>query len=102
LAKHGSVDANQGAIVKVLREIPGVTVALLSQVGAGVPDLLVGYRGRNYLWEIKDPNKPPSKRRLTIAQERFHAEWRGQIGVAETFGEILESMKIDSGVGLGE
>ncbi len=95
MRKTHRTDANQGEIVGFLRAIPGVTVASLSQVGAGVPDILVGYHGRNYLFEIKDPEKPPSQRRLTKAQKGFHALWRGQVAVAETFGEILNTMKAD-------
>ena len=96
MVKYGSVDANQAQIVEHLKDIPGVTVALLSQVGAGVPDLLIGFKRRNYLFEIKDPDKPPSKRKLTKAQETFHYEWTGQVAIAETFGEILEAMKRDN------
>ena len=89
MARWGSTDANEAEIVGLLNAIPGVTVAKLSQVGGGVPDLLVGHRGRNFLFEIKDPNKPPSGRKLTPAQVKFHDTWRGQVQVAHTFGEIL-------------
>ena len=95
MKKHGRTDANQQEIVGFLRAIPGITVVSLASVGGGVPDLLVGYRKRNYIFEIKDPDKPPSQRKLTKAQKEFHATWRGQVSVAETFGEILNHMKGD-------
>ena len=45
------VDANQAAIVKVLRQM-GASVQPLHTVGQGTPDLLVGIQGRNYLLEV--------------------------------------------------
>jgi hypothetical protein len=45
--------------------------------------------GNNYLIELKDPAQPPSKRRLTPDEKKFHAQWSGQIGVAETFEDCL-------------
>ena len=95
MKKHGRTDANQSEIVGFLRAIPGVTVTSLAAVGGGVPDLLVGHRGQNWLFEIKDPDKPPSKRKLTKAQKDFHTTWRGQIATAETFGEILLVIRED-------
>lgn len=66
-------DANQSAIVAVLREV-GASVVDLSAVGRGVPDLLVGFRGQTYLLEVK--NKA-GRNRLTADQEVFYAWWRG-------------------------
>jgi Holliday junction resolvase len=66
-------DANQSAIVAVLREV-GASVVDLSAVGKGVPDLLVGYRGQTYLLEVK--NKA-GRNRITADQEVFYAWWRG-------------------------
>ena len=74
------VDSNQGEIVRFLRSI-GASVASIATVGTGVPDLIVGYRGVNYLVEVKDGSKPPSQRRLTPAEEKFHAEWRGTVHI---------------------
>lgn len=96
MRKYGRTDANQSEIVGFLRAIPGVSVTSLAAVGGGVPDLLVGFRGNNYLFEIKDPEKSPSQRKLTKAQREFHAAWHGQVSVAETFGDILEFMKGNS------
>lgn len=46
------VDANQRSIVADLRAI-GATVEDLHEVGDGCPDIAVGFRGQNYLFEIK-------------------------------------------------
>lgn len=85
------VDANQRQIVAALRAI-GATVQLLHTVGRGVPDLLVGFRGINYLLEIKDGAKPPSKRRLTPDERRWHELWRGQVAVVSSVDEALEAI----------
>ena len=95
MKKHGRTDANQSEIVGFLRAIPGVSVISLADVGGGVPDLLIGHRGTNFLFELKDPDKPLSKRKLTKAQKDFHALWRGHVEVAETFGEILLAIRSD-------
>ena len=95
MKKHGRTDANQSEIVGFLRAIPGVSVVSLADVGGGVPDLLIGHRGKNFLFELKDPDKQPSRRKLTKAQKDFHAFWRGHVEVAETFGEILLVIRSD-------
>jgi hypothetical protein len=77
MRKHGRVDANQDAIVDALRKL-GVSVAILSPLGNGIGDLLIGFDGKNYLWEIKDINQPPSKRKLTPDEAKFCREWNGQ------------------------
>jgi hypothetical protein len=87
--KAKRIDENQPALVKQLRQIPGVTVAHTHMIGEGFGDIIVGFRGKNFLIEIKDPSKPPSKRRLTPDEEKFHNEWTGQIDVAETVSDVL-------------
>jgi len=66
-------DANQSAIVSALRAV-GASVVDLSAVGKGCPDLLVGFRGRTYLLEVK--NKA-GRNRLTADQDVFLAWWHG-------------------------
>ena len=58
------IDDNQEGIVAALREA-GATVQSTAAVGSGCPDLIVGYEGRNFLLEVKDGEKPPSRRALT-------------------------------------
>lgn len=71
-------DSNQREIVKVFRDM-GATVQILSDVGKGCPDLLIGYHGSNYLVEVKDGSKPPSAQRLTEHEQKFHVGWKGQV-----------------------
>ena len=79
------VDANQAAIVKALRE-HGASVELLHEAGRGVPDLLVGYRGRNYLIEVKT-----DACKLNARQKRWHKEWKGEVWVVR---KIIEALAI--------
>lgn len=86
------VDANQSAIVKLVRSL-GVTVKITSNEGHGFPDTVWGCNGINYLVEIKDGNQPPSGRKLTEDEAKFHAEWRGQVCVIKNEQEALELVK---------
>ncbi len=83
------IDTNQNEIVQALRAV-GASVAITSMVGHGFPDIVVGYRQRNYLIEIKDGSKPPSKRRLTSDEQEFFDLWRGSVFVANNSDEALE------------
>lgn len=88
------IDKNQPDIVKALRKI-GAQVVCTSTVGQGFPDLVVNFRGRTMLLEVKDGAKPPSDRQLTPAQKIFHAEWSGELHVVESIEQAI-------GVLLGE
>lgn len=39
--------------------------------------MLVGFQGKTLLMEVKDGQKPPSARRLTEDQLKWHGAWRG-------------------------
>jgi len=82
--RAGKVDRNQPEIVERLRQA-GATVQILSAVGQGCPDLLVGIKGRNMLLEIKDGLLAPSDRKLTPDQLGWHTEWRGQVTVVDNW-----------------
>ena len=69
------VDANQPQIVKAVRAIGG-SVLYTHQL-KNCFDLLIGYRGRTFLFEVKDPAQPPSKRQLTAGEQEFRDTWRG-------------------------
>ena len=69
-------DTNQAEIVSALRK-KGCSVVCLHTVGKGCPDILAGYNGQNFLIEVKDGNKPPSKQKLTPDEAAFFAGWRG-------------------------
>lgn len=86
--RAAKVDRNQSEIVSALRRV-GASVEPLHAVGKGVPDLLVGFRGKNFLLEVKDEQKPPSARKLTPDQVRWHESWRGQKDVVKNVDEAL-------------
>jgi len=85
-------DGNQKDIVAGLRSA-GAAVAPTHTVGAGFPDLLVGFEGKNILMEVKDPSKPKNDQRLTPAQVKFHSEWPIQIHVVFTVQEAKEALR---------
>lgn len=90
------IDANQPKIVEALRRC-GWTVEVLSAVGKGVPDIMVGAiskkQGRvNILLEIKDGSRIPSEQKLTPAQEEWHSKWRGQVHVVNSPEQAIETV----------
>lgn len=86
----GRTDANQTEIVTGLRKSNlAISVAITSGLGGGFGDIVVGFRGKNYIIEIKDGSKPPSKRKLTKAEKDFHDGWRGQVDVAKSLDDVL-------------
>ena len=82
-------DRNHAEIINALRKIPNLSVFSTHEVGKGFPDIVIGYKGINYLIEIKDGNKPPSARKLTEAELQFHSNWKGQIKIVNNFDELL-------------
>jgi len=85
LSRYGNKrDANESHIFKALESI-GCSVFRLD-----VPcDLLCGYRGRTYLLEVKNPDQPKAARKKTKAQDKFFAEWNGQIDIVETAEQAI-------------
>jgi len=76
MRRAARIDSNQVEVVRVLRAA-GCKVKSLAAVGDGLPDLLVGYRRRLSLLEVKDGCKVNSKQRLTDDEQKFHDEWEG-------------------------
>ena len=74
LARAKKRDANEPEIVKALRDI-GCEVELLDDP----LDLLVGYRGENFLIEVKGKDG-----KWTSAQEDFIPKWTGKLAVVRT------------------
>lgn len=85
---NAKTDKNQPDIVKCLR-LHGATVQDLSKVGGGVPDLLVGYGGKNYLIEVKDGVKS----KLNDNQVKWHGKWLGQVDVIHSTEEVVLFIK---------
>jgi hypothetical protein len=86
-------DRNHAEIVAALRGA-GCSVQDLAAVGGGVPDILVGRKGRNFLLEIKDGSLPPSDRRLNDSQVAWHRAWRGQTEVVLSVEDALRVVEL--------
>lgn len=91
MRRAARVDDNQHEIVAALRAA-GCSVTSLAAVGKGCPDIVVGVGGVNYLLEIKDGRKAPSKRRLTQAEEAWHISWRGRVSIVNSVEEALTAV----------
>ena len=81
------VDKSQSAIVKAFRAC-GASVEVLSDVGRGVPDLLVGFRGRNWLIEVKEPGEG-----LTLSQMVWHEKWQGRTFIVRGVDDVPVVLK---------
>ncbi len=79
MRRAAKIDANQTDIVEALRAI-GCTVQSLAAVGHGCPDILVGYRGQNLVFEVK-----VGKAKLRSKQELWRKFWRGQVDTIRSF-----------------
>lgn len=88
------VDANQPSVVAELRSMGCFVEPRLSQVGAGCPDLLVGYRGRWLVVELKDPEKVPSAQKQTDDERRWEERLDGRADyvVATSSEEIFQAI----------
>jgi hypothetical protein len=75
-------DAVTKGIVDGLRGV-GATV---NYIGRPV-DLLVGFRGRTYIFEVKNPGD-----KLRPSQTEWAAGWKGQFRVVHTLEEALEGI----------
>ena len=92
MRRAAKVDANQAEIVEALRDA-GASVRVLSSVGEGVPDTLIGFRGRNFLLEVKRPKARGQRAGTTTKpQDAFIAAWRGHVAVVRTPEEALRAI----------
>jgi len=87
--RNSKVDGNHKSIVKDLEKLNGVSVKSVAQIKKFL-DIVVGYNGKNYLFEIKNPNYPPSARKLTQDEKIFHDSWKGQADVILNTQDILK------------
>jgi hypothetical protein len=83
------VDGNHGKIIAAVRAI-GATVLDTHQL-PNCFDALIGYRGREFIFEIKDPAQPASGRKLTPGELLFKNNWRGsEYHVVETTEQAIK------------
>lgn len=89
MRRRARVDLNQPCIVATLRKL-GASVAHTHTVSQGFPDIAIGYRGATYLAEIKDGTLSPSRRELTVDEERFHKDWRGHVVILQSIEDAVK------------
>ena len=77
------VDRNQGQIVAELRQL-GFSVTIMSQLGNGITDILVGKHGITLPVEIKMPGE-----KMTDAEAEWFLDWKGSALIAETTEEVI-------------
>ena len=89
MRRAAKVDENQRAIVKALRAIPGMTVEV------GHDDILVGFKGRTFWFEVKRP-EAVSKRvnevlasQITESERKRWEEWAGHYRIVWSIDQIL-------------
>lgn len=82
------VDANQPDIVEALRAA-GARVQHIHIIGHGCPDILVAFRGRWYVAEIKD-----SRGQLTPDEVRWHEDFsvQGPVHIWRTARQALRDI----------
>lgn len=89
-------DENQAEIVKTCRSL-GASVSSLHRCGKGIPDLLVGYKNINFLFEVKDGKKNNSQKKLTLDQKDWHEKWQGKAYIVESASDVLNILLKNEG-----
>lgn len=96
MRRSGKRDHNHSAIVQAFRAM-GASVLDLGSVGSGCPDILIGWRGKNFLVEIKDGDKVLSKQKLTPQQGPWISKWAGQVIVANSIEDAMTKVATAEG-----
>ena len=92
MRRAAKIDNNQNAIVKALRDIPGVTVE------TGHDDILVGFYGKTFWFEIKSDSsvsKKTGKVRESskkYSQIKLEKEWKGHYKIVSNLDDILDEI----------
>ena len=81
-------DTNQTSLVRLFRSL-GLSVAIISDLGKGMPDLIISNKRSNVLIEVKDGSKPPSQRKLTVDEQIFHDNWQGPLHIISSEQEAI-------------
>jgi len=89
MRRAAKIDDNQNEVVALFRKL-GWSVQILSAVGCGCTDIVIGKNLVNIMVEIKDGDKPPSKRKLTPDQLVWHSEWRGLVLIVENIDDVIK------------
>jgi len=92
MRRAAKVDRNQAEIVRALRQA-GASVQPMHTLGQGVPDLLVGYRCKNFIMEIKNPKQSKRDQLLTPDEKAWHYDWKGTAWIVKSAEEALKLLQ---------
>lgn len=87
-------DLNHKEIIDKLRQIPNLSVFSTHTIGKGFPDIVIGYKDKNYLVEIKSKKNTIKENTLTPAEMKFFLDWKGQYFIAYSFEQVLNMLNI--------
>ena len=87
--RYGKRDDNHKDIVACFRGY-GASVSDVSSLPNIGYDIVVGFRGFNFLVEIKDGKKAPSARKLTKSEQNMLDTWNGQYSVVESEEDVYK------------
>ena len=90
------IDDNQKEIVKYLRSLPGVSVAVSHD------DLLVGYEFKTFWFEVKNPETcfladgiTFKKGAVKESQTKIRRTWQGHYNIVTSLEQIIEDINYD-------
>lgn len=87
MRRAARTDDNQHELVEALKKVG----AKCYFIGKPV-DLLVGFRGKNLLLEVKRPDKRGQPSALTQAQKDFISTWPGDVAICYTIQEAISAV----------
>lgn len=95
IGKFSRVDKNQDVIVQALRKV-GCSVFDTSKIGKGFPDLVIAFKGENYLIEVKNPESSYGRKGFNKNQQKFSDNWQGsKIHIVNNVDEALRVIGVE-------
>ena len=81
------LDANHREILAGLRAA-GIVAYSIASAGDGIPDIIAGKAGVNYLLEVKGGMAKPTRK-----EAQFALTWPGQYAIVRNLDEALRTMR---------
>lgn len=83
------IDRNQNEIVKTFRQL-GILVYITSNLGNGFPDLVILFKNRIWLIEIKNGKLAKSAQKLTEKEDKFHTLWKDHVVIITSIQDVID------------
>lgn len=87
MLRAAKIDSNHAEIVRQLKMLTGISVYSVAQLKKFC-DIIVGFKGKNYLFEIKKGHKS----KLTPGETLFQQNWEGQVKTITSVDEVLSEI----------